>query len=170
MTWRYRVVYDGHHYTLCEEYLNDAGELTAYTDGSMIPYGETLDELRADLEDMLAALEMPTWERCAGERTTPPVRGDTRESEGRVMSHMSYCRFQTTLSYLRDCAKHLHNALNVHGPEHRARAELAELLQEILDDMEGTSGHHLGTDNDPEARMECGACGGFYRSGDDCEC
>lgn len=47
------------------------------------------------------------------------------------MSNMSYCRFQNTLSDLRDCAEHIDDALG--KDEHRARLHLIDHCVDILD-------------------------------------
>ena len=62
--WNYRVmrhtdafgrVFLGIH----ESYYNDEGEVTAWTDDLSAPAGETIEELRGDLEKMIRALEYP---------------------------------------------------------------------------------------------------------------
>ena len=47
------------------------------------------------------------------------------------MANMSYCRFQNTLSDLKDCYAHMTDA-GLDKDEARARQDLAELCLEIL--------------------------------------
>ena len=74
MTWNYRVVrknvYMGKtinpevQFGIHETYYNSEDKPTAITTDHMRPYGETLEELKSDLEKMVAALEKPVlnWE------------------------------------------------------------------------------------------------------------
>lgn len=74
MAWNYRVVrknvYMGKtiapevQFGIHETYYNDKDEPTAITTDHMRPYGETLEELKSDLEKMVAALDKPVlnWE------------------------------------------------------------------------------------------------------------
>jgi len=67
--WDYRVVrknvYMGKtispevQYAIYETYYNDEGEPTMITTDYMSPYGETPEELKSDLEKMVAALDKP---------------------------------------------------------------------------------------------------------------
>jgi hypothetical protein len=50
------------------------------------------------------------------------------------MSNMSYCRFQNTLSDLRDCANHIDDILG--EEEHEARLDLYDICKEIVDNCE----------------------------------
>jgi len=55
------------------------------------------------------------------------------------MSNMSYCRFENTLSDLRDCQNHLsENPDKLSEYEKRAREELIAVCQEIVDEVEAT--------------------------------
>lgn len=58
MSWDYRVHKDssGHH--IIETYYDDNHKVKTYS-GPMEVYGETLEELRADLSYMLTALDKP---------------------------------------------------------------------------------------------------------------
>lgn len=67
MTWNYRVIKstDEHGETLLqihEAFYNDSGELSLITENPVTPAGETLDELKADLEHMLEDLMHPVLE------------------------------------------------------------------------------------------------------------
>lgn len=61
--WNHRVTRQktrfGDWYAIREVYYDDQGNVTAWTEGEMAPVGETVEELRADLERMLAALDEP---------------------------------------------------------------------------------------------------------------
>ena len=48
------------------------------------------------------------------------------------MSNMSYCRFQNTLSDLRDCYEHIEDD-DLSKEEDRARKNLVNLCRDILD-------------------------------------
>ena len=74
MYWSYRVckrvssskvdlsndVYEEDHFGICEVYYNDEGEI-AFTSENFIvePYGETLEELKANFDYMKKAFELP---------------------------------------------------------------------------------------------------------------
>lgn len=74
MPWNYRIVKKNVYLGKCsdakvqfgihETYYNENDIPTAITTDYMAPYGETLEELKSDLEHMLAALEKPIlyWE------------------------------------------------------------------------------------------------------------
>jgi len=82
------------------------------------------------------------------------------------MSNMSYCRFQNTLSDLRDCIEHLHDA-EIKGEEAAARIEIAKRCQEIaayLNDFD-IEPAQLGTDEDPNAAVRCSECRELERPG-----
>jgi len=60
------------------------------------------------------------------------------------MANMSYCRFQNTLSDLRDCYAHLYDGLDdsdkedkLSDSESSARKRLIELCRRIADEAEG---------------------------------
>lgn len=61
--WNYRVVrveeeeYDS--YQLYEIYYDDDGKIEYMTENAMQPYGESIEELRSDLEFMMEALRHP---------------------------------------------------------------------------------------------------------------
>lgn len=65
MTWNYRVHHKmtdlGEDFDIIEAYYNDAGELVNWAE-HVWPYGDTLDDLRADLGYMVAAVERPALE------------------------------------------------------------------------------------------------------------
>ena len=76
MHWNYRVirtsgVYDNgqgeeswEYCQLAEVYYGEDGNITAWTEpGELSPYGDDLEELRADLGLMLQALERPVLDR-----------------------------------------------------------------------------------------------------------
>lgn len=58
MTWNHRVMEKDGEYTIREVYCGEDGELEMFT-GPIGPYGETLDELKADLVRMMRATLQP---------------------------------------------------------------------------------------------------------------
>ena len=62
MTWNYRIVSeeapDGEFYQLYEIYYDD-GKIIGMLESPSKPYGEDVEELRANLEQMLRAFERP---------------------------------------------------------------------------------------------------------------
>lgn len=50
--------------------------------------------------------------------------------------NMSYCRFQHTLTDLRDCADHIHDD-DLSAEERKARARLIEMCREIVNETDG---------------------------------
>lgn len=66
-TWNYRVIksvneFGELYYQIHEVYYNKAGELTMHSDYPEAACGETLEELRKDLEFMLKSVEEPVLE------------------------------------------------------------------------------------------------------------
>ena len=70
MTWNYRVIvrswppspsYDGNEeeYGIYEVYYNEDGDVELITEVSVLPFGETLEELRADFDLQLKAFDLP---------------------------------------------------------------------------------------------------------------
>jgi hypothetical protein len=59
MTRRYRVVHKGYRYGIHEVYYDELGEIWTCTEEPVYPEGETLEELRTDLEHYRLALEEP---------------------------------------------------------------------------------------------------------------
>lgn len=51
------------------------------------------------------------------------------------MGNMSYCRFENTLSDLRDCNEHIHD-INLSEDEEIARERLIRLCKEIASEFE----------------------------------
>ena len=84
--WNYRIVrknvYMGKTiapevmYGIHETYYNGEDKPTAITTDHMRPYGETLDELKSDLEKMVAALDKPVlnWEDFKDKEVTNNVQ------------------------------------------------------------------------------------------------
>lgn len=66
--WGYRVVKASDHpgcklgYAIYEVFYNRAGEICGITEDPAFPFGETIDELRGDLEYMLNDLSLPVLE------------------------------------------------------------------------------------------------------------
>ena len=63
MTWDYRVIEDKENFRIHEVYYNDAGEITAISEDSIAPEGETLEELKDDLKYHFAALKRPVLKK-----------------------------------------------------------------------------------------------------------
>ena len=73
MTWNYRVackklevkidlsndVYEESCFGIVETYYNDKGDITFTSENFIEPYGETLEELKVNFEDMQKAFELP---------------------------------------------------------------------------------------------------------------
>ncbi|WDP89309.1 MAG: hypothetical protein HUN04_06035 [Desulfobacter sp.] len=65
MTWNYRIIKRHHAESgtttlgIHEVYYNEEGAIDSWTQGPMDPHGETLAELKADLEHFAEALEKP---------------------------------------------------------------------------------------------------------------
>lgn len=64
MIWTYRVFRDGEgeyaEYSIRHVYYNEeTREIEQWCSGNTVPEGTTLEELRTDLEQMLAALDKP---------------------------------------------------------------------------------------------------------------
>lgn len=63
-TWNYRVLKHtpekGHtYYAIHEVYYADDGATNGHTENAVWPVGETIEELRADINRMLLALDRP---------------------------------------------------------------------------------------------------------------
>ena len=67
-TWNYRVIKHqpekGHVvlYAVHEVYYNDDGSTNGHTENAIWPVGETIEELRSDINRMLLALDRPVIE------------------------------------------------------------------------------------------------------------
>jgi hypothetical protein len=79
MSWNYRVAkkrltvdilkdevtgevvdsYSEDQFGICEVYYNDEGKITSTTERFIEPYGETLEEIKANFDDMKKAFELP---------------------------------------------------------------------------------------------------------------
>ena len=78
MSWSYRIctkklvsdvcdmdtgkvleTYTEDQFGICEVYYNDKGDITFTSENFIEPYGETLEELKANFEDMQKAFELP---------------------------------------------------------------------------------------------------------------
>lgn len=56
MIWNYRVIEHDRFFAIHEVYYNDKGDITAISEDPMEPSGQTLEELKGDLEYFLQAL------------------------------------------------------------------------------------------------------------------
>ena len=78
MPWNYRVcrkklvsdvcdldtgevleTYTEDQFGICEVYYNDKGDITFTSENFIEPYGETLEDLKANFDDMKKAFELP---------------------------------------------------------------------------------------------------------------
>ena len=78
MSWSYRIctkklvsdvcdmdtgkvleTYTEDQFGICEVYYNDKGDITFTSENFIEPYGETLEELKANFDDMKKAFELP---------------------------------------------------------------------------------------------------------------
>ncbi|MCG3212450.1 MAG: hypothetical protein FOGNACKC_06120 [Anaerolineae bacterium] len=68
-TWNYRIVERDGIFAIYEVYYDAAGNVTSITAEPVAPMGESLDELRADLEKQCQALDKPVlrYEDIAGD-------------------------------------------------------------------------------------------------------
>lgn len=63
--WNYRVLYsrdpksDVESFEVHEVYYTDDGEIEAWTEHSVKPFGESLEELQADIEHFLRGARLP---------------------------------------------------------------------------------------------------------------
>jgi hypothetical protein len=61
--WNYRVIEHEKMFYIHEVYYNDKGEITAISENPMHPCGESLDELKSDMEYFLQALNRPVLKK-----------------------------------------------------------------------------------------------------------
>ena len=79
MSWNYRVAkkrltvdilkdevteevvdsYSENQFGICEVYYNDKGDITFTSENFIEPYGETLEDLKANFDDIQKAFELP---------------------------------------------------------------------------------------------------------------
>jgi hypothetical protein len=86
--WNYRVVKrcspdhpDEPAYQIHEVYYNDQGEPDAFTVDAVAPLGETPEELKADLQAMLRALDAPVLEYAVLDEATKATRRGPEQEE-----------------------------------------------------------------------------------------
>lgn len=77
MIWEYRVIRDkdGEH-AIHEVNSRDSGEIVGWTAEPMAPVGDTVAELRLEIEMMLQALDQPVLEECGDVVARLRVVGD----------------------------------------------------------------------------------------------
>ena len=51
--------YEEDQFGICEVYYNDKGDITFTSENFIEPYGETLEDLKANFDDMKKAFELP---------------------------------------------------------------------------------------------------------------
>ena len=73
-TWNYRVVERDDTFAIYEAYYDDAGTVISITAEPVAPLGESLEELRADLEHYRRALDAPVlrYEDVVGDEAGTP--------------------------------------------------------------------------------------------------
>lgn len=59
MVWNYRIIEHDRMFYIHEVYYNDNGDITAISEDPMHPHGETLEELKNDLEYFRQAFIRP---------------------------------------------------------------------------------------------------------------
>ena len=63
MTWNYRVIEDKEIFRIHEVYYNNTGAITAISEDPITPEGETMEELKGDLEYYFQALKKPVLKK-----------------------------------------------------------------------------------------------------------
>ena len=63
MVWNYRVIEYDKMFYIHEVYYNDNGDITAISEDPMHPHGETLKELKNDMEHFQQALKRPVLKK-----------------------------------------------------------------------------------------------------------
>lgn len=63
MMWNYRVIEHEEMFHIHEAYYNDKGEITAISEDPMYPCGESLDELKGDMERFFQAFVRPVLKK-----------------------------------------------------------------------------------------------------------
>ncbi len=63
MVWNYRVIEYDRFFAIHEVYYNDKGDITAISEDQMHPQGETLKELKDDMEYFLQAFNRPVLKK-----------------------------------------------------------------------------------------------------------
>lgn len=63
MSWEYRVIEHDGMFTIHEVYYNDKGDVISISQDPMGPSGDTLEELKSDMEYFLEALDMPVLKK-----------------------------------------------------------------------------------------------------------
>jgi hypothetical protein len=59
MNWDYRVFFEDGGYTIRTVYYDDKGAIAACSEKETMPFGESLEELQEELNQLLAALKKP---------------------------------------------------------------------------------------------------------------
>lgn len=63
MSWDYRVIEHNGMFTIHEVYYNDRGDITSMSQDPMGPSGDTLEELKGDMEYFFQALGLPVLKK-----------------------------------------------------------------------------------------------------------
>ena len=63
VSWDYRVIEHDGMFTIHEVCYNDKGNITSVSQDPMGPSGDTLEELKVDMEYFLQALDMPVLKK-----------------------------------------------------------------------------------------------------------
>lgn len=63
MIWNYRVIEHDKFFAIHEVYYNDKGDIAAISEDPIEPSGQTLKELKGDLEYFLQALNRPVLKK-----------------------------------------------------------------------------------------------------------
>ena len=59
VTGKVLETYTEDQFGICEVYYNDKGDITFTSENFIEPYGETLEDLKANFDDMKKAFELP---------------------------------------------------------------------------------------------------------------
>lgn len=76
MNWDYRVIEHHGAFTVHEVHYNDNGAIISISDDPMGPSGETLEELKTDMEYFLLALDKPVLRKEEIELAETENEGD----------------------------------------------------------------------------------------------
>jgi len=81
MTWNYRIVVKDGQYNIHEVYYDDKDNPEFFTVDPVGPSGESLEELRGDLEHFLEVLSLPVLDYSELEKICVARSGDENEGE-----------------------------------------------------------------------------------------
>ena len=127
MTWNYRIIRtvqnNTFHYSIHEVYYNKNGKIEAWTEEPVLPFGESEDELREDINHFLQAFKLPILEkgRINGKERLKEIKEDQALNRGHYFEFLD--RTFVAMEYI-------HQFLGCH-PVLRKEKKLRELYQQI---------------------------------------